>query len=161
MALSAVDKEFSADSGFRVRTLQGPRRQSHSTCIHFISKILKGWSRMLPKVTQIKKQCRNQPSDAVSIERLLSSAKPTIVLLLQIKVTVINMAWILVPGPGPAGWGGQGLGVYLHMSHPTFCAAPQGLGSEATSHHRSLSRSFGQLVFLGTWSCALFCKSQS
>lgn len=84
MALSAVDKEFSADSGFRVRTLQGPRMQSHSTCNHFKSKILKGLSIMLPKVTQIKKQFRNQPSDAVSVERLLSSGKPTIILLLQI-----------------------------------------------------------------------------
>lgn len=161
MALSATAKEFSADSSFTVRNSQGPRTPSRDTCSHFKSKLLTGLSSMLPKVPRMKKPFRNQPSDAVSVERLLSSGEPTIVLRLQIEVAVINVARTLVSGPGPEGCGGQGLGVCPHRSAPAFCAAPEGLSSQAVSHPRSLSRSFVQLVSLGTWSCALFSKPQS
>lgn len=68
------------------------RMWPHSTHNHFKSKMLNGLNTKVPKVTRIKKPFQKQPSDAISIKRLLSEGKPRIILRLQkIQVTFINM----------------------------------------------------------------------
>ena len=71
---------------------------SHSTCSHFKSKILKSLlNTKLPKVTRIKKQFQNQPSNAISVERLLSKVKPrSIVYLQKPENTCMNIVHTLV-----------------------------------------------------------------
>ena len=97
VASSAVEKS-SLCLRLHIRTFEALRMWSHSTCSHFKSKILKSLlNTKLPKVTRIKKQFQNQPSNAISVERLLSKVKPrSIVYLQKPENTCMNIVHTLV-----------------------------------------------------------------